>query len=129
MPVLLTLPLHFDLRLRGRDRRWRRIAVGVLIALGVALLAAGYLLPARAGGESPSAALSALSVGDELTLPGPGSSPRVYEVVSLDVVFAARADLEPAPGEGVVVLVAPWPLETADARSEWRYVVTARLRF
>ena len=48
MPLAVTLPLHFDLRLRTRQRRWRRFAVGVLIALGAALLAMGFWLPAKA---------------------------------------------------------------------------------
>jgi sortase A len=48
MPLAVTLPLHYDLRLRPRQRRWRRFALGVLIALGAALLAMGFWLPAKA---------------------------------------------------------------------------------
>jgi sortase A len=48
MPLAVTLPLHYDLHLRTRQRRWRRLAVGVLIALGAALLAMGFWLPAKA---------------------------------------------------------------------------------
>ena len=48
MPVTLTLPLGLDRRPRVRQRRLRRLAVGALIALGVALLAAGVWLPAKA---------------------------------------------------------------------------------
>jgi len=48
MPVTLTLPLGLDRRPRVRQRRLRRLAFGALIALGVALLAAGFWLPAKA---------------------------------------------------------------------------------
>jgi sortase A len=48
MPLALTLPLHFDLRLRTRQRRWRRRRIAALAALGAALLAAGLWLPAKA---------------------------------------------------------------------------------
>ena len=48
MPVMLTLPLGLERRPRRRQRRWRRWAVGLLVALGVALLAAGFWLPAKA---------------------------------------------------------------------------------
>jgi sortase A len=48
LPLAVTLPLHSDLHLRTRQRRWRRLAVGVLIALGAALLAMGFWLPAKA---------------------------------------------------------------------------------
>ncbi len=48
MPVMLTLPLGLERRPRRRQRRLRRLAVGALIALGVALLAAGFWLPAKA---------------------------------------------------------------------------------
>ncbi len=43
MPIALTLPLHFDLRLRKRP--WRRLAVAVLVAVAAALVAAGFWLP------------------------------------------------------------------------------------
>jgi hypothetical protein len=48
MPVTVTLPLDLERRLSTRQRRWRRVAVGVLIGLGLALLAAGFWLPAQA---------------------------------------------------------------------------------
>ena len=48
MPVMLTLPLGLEHRPRARQRRWRRWAVGLLLALGVGLLAAGFWLPAKA---------------------------------------------------------------------------------
>jgi sortase A len=48
MPVTLTLPVGLHRRPRVRQRRLRRLAVGALIALGVALLAAGFWLPAKA---------------------------------------------------------------------------------
>jgi sortase A len=44
----VTLPLNLERRPRARRRRWRRLAVSALIALGVALLAAGFWLPAKA---------------------------------------------------------------------------------
>jgi sortase A len=48
MPVTLALPLRLERRRTERQRRWRRAAVGALIALGVGLLAAGFWLPAKA---------------------------------------------------------------------------------
>ena len=48
MPVTLTIPLGLAHRPRVRRRRLRRLALGALIALGVALLAAGFWLPAKA---------------------------------------------------------------------------------
>jgi sortase A len=48
MPVTVTLPLGLARRPRVRQRRLRRLAFGALIALGVALLAAGFWLPAKA---------------------------------------------------------------------------------
>jgi sortase A len=48
MPVTLTLPLGLERKPRLRQRRVRRLAIGALIALGVALLAAGFWLPAKA---------------------------------------------------------------------------------
>ena len=48
MPVTLTLPVGLHRRPRVRRRRLRRLAFGALIALGVALLAAGFWLPAKA---------------------------------------------------------------------------------
>ena len=48
MPVRLTLPPGLERRPRVRQRRARRLAIGALVALGVALLAAGFWLPAKA---------------------------------------------------------------------------------
>jgi len=48
MPVTLTLPLGLERRPRARRRRMRRLALGALLALGAALLAAGFWLPAKA---------------------------------------------------------------------------------
>ena len=48
MPVTLTIPLGLARRPRVRQRRLRRLALAALIALGVALLAAGFWLPAKA---------------------------------------------------------------------------------
>jgi hypothetical protein len=56
MPLALTLPLHFDLGLRARRRRVRRILVlGLAVA---ALLAAGMWLPARATSSTAAASTS-----------------------------------------------------------------------
>ena len=132
MPVTLTLPLGLERRLSARQRRWRRFTVGVLIAMGVALLAAGFLLPARAGSELAPRPLSALTIGDTLTLERP-DGPMVYEVVGLDVVDSRRlalpSDSHDDSCDGVVVLVAPWPVDSAKVGGDWRYVVTARQRF
>jgi sortase A len=48
MPVTLMLPLGPEHRPRARHRRRKRLALGLLLALGVALLAAGFWLPAKA---------------------------------------------------------------------------------
>ena len=48
MPVTLSLPASLHRRPRVRQRRLRRLTVGALIALAVALLAAGFWLPAKA---------------------------------------------------------------------------------
>jgi sortase A len=48
MPVLLTLPLRIEARRRVRQQRRRRFAIGALLALGLALLAAGFWMPAKA---------------------------------------------------------------------------------
>lgn len=48
MPVTVTLPLGLERRPRMRQRRARRLAIAALVALGVALLAAGFWLPAKA---------------------------------------------------------------------------------
>jgi sortase A len=48
MPIMLTLPVGLHRRPLRRQRRLRRLAVAALVALGVALLAAGFWLPAKA---------------------------------------------------------------------------------
>jgi len=48
MPVTVTLPLGLESKPRVRQRRARRLVIGALVALGVALLAAGFWLPAKA---------------------------------------------------------------------------------
>ena len=48
LPVTVTLPLSLEHRPRVRQRRRQRITIGALIAVGVALLAAGFWLPAKA---------------------------------------------------------------------------------
>jgi sortase A len=48
MPITVTLPLGLERRPRRRHRRVRRLALLALLALGVALLAAGFWLPAKA---------------------------------------------------------------------------------
>jgi sortase A len=48
LPLAVTLPLRVEGRASSRQRRWRRLAFGALIALGVALLAVGFWLPAKA---------------------------------------------------------------------------------
>ena len=143
MPVTLSLPLDLGRRLSSRQRRWRRVAVGALIGLGLALLAAGFWLPARGdtvprahfalprdGGGAltvPAARVATLAIGDELVVERPDGSTSTYAVTALDVVDSQRADLD--AGEGIVVLVAPWPFEAVTVGGSWRYVVTARRRF
>jgi sortase A len=48
LPLAITLPLHYDLGLRARQRRVRRFVFAALALLGAALLAAGFWLPAKA---------------------------------------------------------------------------------
>jgi sortase A len=48
MPVTVTLPLGLERRMPARERRLRRAAILVLIALGLALLAMGFWMPAKA---------------------------------------------------------------------------------
>jgi sortase A len=48
MPVMVTLPLGLERRPRARHRRRKRLAAGLLLALGLVLLAAGFWLPAKA---------------------------------------------------------------------------------
>ena len=125
MPIALTLPLHLDLRLRTRQRRWRRLAVGALVVLGVALLAAGFWLPAKAGA---SARVATLEIGDELVVARRGGAALTYEVIALDVVDRERAELGLDADESIIVLVTGWPLDAPTVGGGWRYVVTARLR-
>jgi sortase A len=48
MPVVLTLPLRLEHYRRVRRRRARGLAIAALLALGLALLAAGFWMPAKA---------------------------------------------------------------------------------
>jgi sortase A len=48
MPVTVTLPIGLERKPRVKQRRARRLAIAMLVALGVALLAAGFWLPAKA---------------------------------------------------------------------------------
>jgi sortase A len=48
MPIMVTLPLRIEARRRVRQQRRRRFAIGALLALGLALLAAGFWMPAKA---------------------------------------------------------------------------------
>jgi hypothetical protein len=130
MPVPLTLPLHFDLRLRGRRQRWRRAVAVTLALLGAALLAAAMWLPARAAPAhgTPFRPLAELAVGDVFSVEQRDGSTHDYEVIALDVVDSRRAELAPDVGDGIVVLVTRWPLDATRVSGSWRYVVTARRR-
>lgn len=151
LPVTLTLPRSFDPRRRRRQRALR-LAIGALVTLGVALLAAGFWLPARAElaqhllnrpwqrttdsvaviakhRDTHLPALANLAVGDELDIEGPDGSAVRYTVASLDVVDITRAELALDADDSVVVLVTRWPFDAARASGPWRYVVTARQRF
>ena len=152
MPVMLTLPLGLERRPRVRRKRLRRLAVA-LIALGVALLAAAFWLPARAAlaqhvlsrtWQRPMVAdttaapmpqsrahphlLATLAVGDELTLEQPDGTVYAYEVDGVDVVDSERTELA-LDRDDVVVLVARWPLDDEPVAGNWRYIVTARRSF
>jgi sortase A len=48
MPIMLTLPLGIQRRPRAKSARFRRAVMLGLVALGVALIAAGLWLPAKA---------------------------------------------------------------------------------
>jgi hypothetical protein len=153
MPVTLTLPLGLERRPRARKKRLRRLAVA-LLALGVALFAAGVWLPARAAlaqrvlgrawqpteVENPTARalrgrdvqlrrLTELEIGDELTLARPDGAVHRYEVLTRDVVDSERAELALDADEDIVVLVTRWPFDGEPVAGSWRYVVTARQRF
>ena len=137
MPVALTLPLALEHRPRTRQRRRRRFALAALIALGLALIAAGLWLPATGSaapesaitlhGGRPLRSLATLAIGDELSLARPDGATEVYEVTALDVVDSERAQLGVDSDERTVVLVTRWPLDAVDVPGSWRYVVTARL--
>jgi hypothetical protein len=155
MPLTLTLPLRLERQPRVRQQRRRRVALCLLIALGVALLAAVFRLPARAERAQPlpsgaaqlttvgkvpaapsprprthaAAWLATLAVGDELMLERPDGAVHAYEVASLDVVDSRRTELAPDADESVVVLVTDWPFENVTVGGSWRYVVTARSSF
>lgn len=73
MPVTLTLPVGLERRPRVRQRRLRRLTVGALIALAVALLAAGFWLPAKAelAQHLLNRAWQRTTVGDTMAKPWP----------------------------------------------------------
>jgi hypothetical protein len=145
MPVTLTLPVGLERRPRVRQRRLRRLTVGALIALAVALLAVGFWLPAKAelgehllnaawqrttvGDTTASPSLATLAIGDALTLERPDGSVSTYEVADLDVVDSERASLSLDADESIVVLVTRYPFDVATVGGSLRYVVTARQRF
>lgn len=127
MPVPLTLPLHFDLRLRGRRQRWRRAVAAALVLLGAVFLAAAMWLPAKAKPhDAPLCTLAELSVGDTFPLRHADGTVLDYEVIALDVVDRERAEFAPATDDGIVVLVTRWPRQAAHVGGSWRHVVTAR---
>jgi hypothetical protein len=142
MPVSLTLPLDLERRPSVRQRRWRRLAVGTLILLGLALLVAGFWLPARGAALSgaplalpqngsgvlsvPAASLATLVTGDDLVFARPDGTTSLYQITEVDVVDSRRAELEPEVDGGIVVLVTSWPFDTVEVGGSWRYVVTAR---
>ena len=126
MPIPLTLPLHFALRLRMRRRRVLRVVVAMLALLGAALLAVGFWLPAKAElGTSPRD----LAIGDTFMLERPDGVVLTYEVIALDVVDSERVELGPDGDERLVSLVTPWPSEAVAVGGQWRRVVTGRPRF
>ena len=73
MPVTLTLPIGLERRPRVRQRRRRRLTVGALIALAVALLAAGFWLPAKAelAQQLLNRAWQRTTLGDTMAKPWP----------------------------------------------------------
>lgn len=138
MPIALTLPLHFDLRIRARRRR--RLTIAALLALAAAVVAAGFWLPARADLAPPTradirlgqttqcdAALRDAVVGDELSLQQSDGTVRIYEVTALDVVDRARVEF-PRDDERYVALMTCWSPAGASVGGDWLKVVTARLR-
>jgi LPXTG-site transpeptidase (sortase) family protein len=157
MPMMLTLPVGLHRRPLRRQRRLRRFAIAALLALGLALLAAGFWLPAKAelapqlvapalldGSAAPGShgvtviaghrdthfrPLATLALGDELTLERPDGAVLRYEVAALDVVDSTRTEIRLDADESIVVLVTCWPFEAVDVGGSWRYVVTARQRF
>jgi hypothetical protein len=123
MPIALTLPLHFDLRIRARRRR--RLMIAVLLALAATVLAAGFWLPARAGQQDTP---RTFAIGDEITLEQRNGARVTYVVTALDVVDSERAELGLDVDNDVAVLVTRWPRDAAKVGGSWRYVVTARRR-
>jgi hypothetical protein len=77
MPVTLALPLGFERRRTERQRRWRRVVVGALVALGVGLLAAGFWLPAKAelAQHLLNRAWNRAAAGDPAAKPWPWAGP------------------------------------------------------
>jgi sortase A len=124
MPVLLTLPLRIEARRRVRQQRRRRLAIGALLALGLALLAAGFWMPAKAelAQQLLNRAWQRTATGDaaarpwpwadthpvaRLTLPGSGEPLTVLAGASgRNLAFApALLDGSATPGaDGVTVI-------------------------
>jgi len=125
MPVTLSLPLHLERRQRPRYRRLKRLTIAALIALGVALLAAGFWLPAKAelAQHLLNRAWQRTTAGDaaarpwpwadthpvaRLTLPGGAEPLTVLDGASgRNLAFApALMDGSAAPGESGVSVIA-----------------------
>jgi sortase A len=73
MPMMLTLPVGLHRRPLRRQRRLRRFAIAALLALGLALLAAGFWLPAKAelAQQLLNRAWQRTTVGDTAAKPWP----------------------------------------------------------
>jgi sortase A len=124
MPIMVTLPLRIEARRRVRRQRRQRLAVGTLIVLGLALLAAGFWMPAKAelAQQLLNRAWQRTAGGDaaarpwpwadthpvaRLTLPGSGEPLTVLAGASgRNLAFApALLDGSAAPGtDGVTVI-------------------------
>jgi hypothetical protein len=142
MPLALTLPLHFDLGLRTRRRRLRRVLITALAITVAALLAAGMWFPARAAlnreaasgayiidARDPQLTPADLAVGATFTLRRYDGALHSYEVIALDIVDSRRVDLTPDSSGRIVTLATPWPFDGEPVPGQWHYVVTGRLRF
>jgi sortase A len=73
MPIMVTLPLRIEAHRRVRRQRRRRWAAGALLALGLALLAAGFWMPAKAevAQQLLNRAWQRTAAGDEAAKPWP----------------------------------------------------------